>query len=168
MAYRGPVLNRFIDAQNAARTGIDVALSELRAGHKRSHWIWYVFPQLRGLGSSPMAEFYGLADLQEADAYLRDPVLRGRLLTAATAVLDQVRAGARLTTLMGSGIDVLKLVSSMTLFGALARRLSAGDQGGECDRLADMAGSLLEAARVEGYSRCAFTERRLAEQRPAS
>ena len=46
-----PALNRFIEAQDAARTGLDVALSELRAGHKRSHWIWYVFPQLRGLGS---------------------------------------------------------------------------------------------------------------------
>src|SRR3954469_25927817 len=115
-----PALSRFIDAQNAARTGLDVALSELRAGQKRSHWIWYVFPQLRGLGHSPIAEFYGLEDLDEAEAYLRDPILYGRLLTAAAATLEQVRAGVRLVTLMGSDVDVLKLVSSMTLFGALA------------------------------------------------
>lgn len=160
-----PALNRFIEAQDAARTGLDVALSELRAGHKRSHWIWYVFPQLRGLGSSPMAEFYGLEDLTEAEAYLRDPILRGRLLAASSVALDQVRAGIRLTTLMGSEIDLLKLVSSMTLFEALARQQPGADETGECERLADVAESLLEAAQAEGYRRCAFTERRLAEGR---
>src|SRR6187401_3720923 len=72
-------LNRFIEAQNAARSGFDAALSELRAGQKRSHWIWYVFPQLRGLGSSPMADFYGIAGAAEAAAYLRDPLLGERL-----------------------------------------------------------------------------------------
>jgi len=162
-----PALNRFIEAQDAARTGLDVALSELRAGHKRSHWIWYVFPQLRGLGSSPMAEFYGLDDLNEAEAYLRDPILRGRLLAASSVALDQVRAGTRLTTLMGSEIDLLKLVSSLTLFAALARTQADADDTGECERLADVAESLLEAAQGEGYRRCVFTERRLAERREA-
>jgi len=157
-------LNRFIEAQNAARSGFDVALSDLRAGHKRGHWIWYVFPQLRGLGSSPMADFYGIEDLREAEAYLRDPLLRGRLVTAAAAALDQVHAGARLTALMGSEIDLLKLVSSMTLFDAMARRLAAGDEMGECERLADVAESLLELAEGEGYARCVYTMRRLAEQ----
>ena len=161
-----PALNRFIEAQDAARTGLQDALSELRAGHKRSHWIWYVFPQLRGLGSSPMAEFYGLEDLNEAEAYLRDTVLRGHLLAASSVALDQVRAGIRLATLMGSEIDVLKLVSSMTLFEALARQQPGADETGECERLADVAESLLEAAQAEGYRRCAFTERRLAEGRP--
>ena len=160
-----PALNRFIEAQDAARTGLDVALSELRAGHKRSHWIWYVFPQLRGLGSSPMAEFYGLEDLNEAEAYLRDPILRGHLLAASSVALDHVHAGTRLITLMGAGIDVLKLVSSMTLFGTLARTEADADDTGECERLADAAESLLEAAQAEGYRRCAFTEQSLAEWR---
>lgn len=160
-------LNRFIEAQDAARTGFAVALSELRAGHKRSHWIWYVFPQLRGLGSSPIAEFYGLEDLHEADAYLRDRVLRGRLIEASSVALEQVRTGTRLATLMGSDIDVLKLVSSMTLFGARARAQAGADDTGECERLADVAESLLAAALAEGYRRCTFTERKLAERRDA-
>jgi len=162
-----PALNRFIEAQDATRTGLDVALSELRAGHKRSHWIWYVFPQLRGLGSSPMAEFYGLDDLNEAEAYLRDPILRGRLLAASSVALDQVRVGTRLTTLMGSEIDLLKLVSSLTLFAALARRQAGAGEIGECERLAAVAESLLEAADAEGYGRCTFTEKRLAERKLA-
>ena len=113
-----------------------------------------------------MAEFYGLDDLNEAEAYLRDPILRGRLLAASSVALDQVRVGTRLTTLMGSEIDLLKLVSSLTLFAALARSQADADDTGECERLADAAESLLEAARAEGYRRCAFTEQRLAEGRP--
>lgn len=157
-------LNRFIEAQDAARSGFDVALSELCAGRKRGHWIWYVFPQLRGLGSSPMADFYGIEDLAEADAYLRDPILRGRLLAASAAALDQVHAGTRLIALMGSDIDLLKLVSSMTLFGAMARRINEGEAADECRRIAAAAEEILDAAAREGHARCAFTERRLAAE----
>jgi len=155
-------LDRFKEAHRGTRTGFEVALSELRAGRKRSHWIWYVFPQLRGLGSSPMANYYAIADDSEAEAYLRDPELRRRLLAAASAALDQVRSGIPLDSLMGAEVDTLKLVSSMTLFGAVARRVSDGDAGEECARLARVAEELLKVAAAEGKSRCAFTERALA------
>jgi uncharacterized protein (DUF1810 family) len=155
-------LDRFKEAQRGSRTGFEVALSELREGRKRSHWIWYVFPQLRGLGSSPMADHYGIADVGEAEAYLRDPELRGRLLTAASVALDQVRAGIPLDSLMGADIDTLKLVSSMTLFGAVARQVNDADAAGECARLGSVADELMNAAGTEGYGRCAFTQRHLA------
>ena len=156
-------LERFKEAQDAPRSGNDVALAELRAGHKHSHWIWYVFPQLRGLGRSPMADFYGIADLEEADAYLRDAVLRSRLLQSASAALERVDAGVPLAMLMGGEIDTLKLVSSMTLFAAIARRAAPRDATGECGRIADVADALLAAAGREGYEPCAFTRQRLSE-----
>src|SRR5205085_4519756 len=102
-------LERFTRAQDGAG-GITQAIAELDAGAKRSHWIWYIFPQLAGLGSSPMAEMYGLRGADEAAAYLRHPVLRERLLSAMNAVRRQ---SVPLRTLMGSHIDALKLVSSM-------------------------------------------------------
>lgn len=154
-------LDRFRQAQDDPRSGFAVALAELGDGHKRSHWIWYVFPQLKGLGSSPAAEFYGIADAGEAEAYLRDPLLRGRLLAAATTALDQIRAGVSLATLMGGAIDVLKLVSSMTLFGNVARSLSAAENSGDMAQLADTADGLLTFAEREGFPPCAFTREHL-------
>jgi uncharacterized protein (DUF1810 family) len=142
--------------------GFDTALAELRSGRKCGHWIWYVFPQLRGLGSSPAAQTYGVADVSEAEAYLRDPLLRGRLLAAARVALDQAHAGIPLATLMAARIDVLKLVSSMTLFGATARRLGAADATGELAALADTADALIAVAESEAYPPCAYTRDRLA------
>jgi uncharacterized protein (DUF1810 family) len=78
-------LARFKTAQEAAGDGFATALRELRAGRKTSHWIWYVFPQIEGLGSSPAARHYALAGPREAEAYLRDPVLGERLLAATEA-----------------------------------------------------------------------------------
>lgn len=150
-------LNRFIVAQDSPRTGLAVALAELRAGQKRSHWIWYVFPQLAGLGHSPMAEFYGIADLAEAEAYVCDARLRGRLLESASAVVEQIERGIPLETLMGADVDVLKLVSSMTLFESVARRLAIGDGSDEGKRLGTLASTVLDAALREGYPRCVFT-----------
>jgi uncharacterized protein (DUF1810 family) len=77
-------LDRFRQAQDAPDAGYAGALRELRAGEKTSHWIWYVFPQLAGLGRSSTAVYYGLAGVEEAAAYLRDPVLGERLVTAAS------------------------------------------------------------------------------------
>jgi uncharacterized protein (DUF1810 family) len=156
-------LDRFTRAQDDPATGFDSALAELRSGRKRSHWIWYVFPQLRGLGNSPAAQTYGISGVPEAEAYLRDPVLCARLLSAATAALDQLRAGIPLSALMGARIDVLKLVSSMTLFGATARRLSPSDPTGALATLADTADALLAIAEAEGYPRCAYTQQRMAD-----
>jgi uncharacterized protein (DUF1810 family) len=103
-------LERFMTAQ----TGVfDTALAELRTGHKRSHWMWFVFPQLRGLGTSPAATFYGIASLAEARAYLAHPELGPRLLLCTRAVLAVERRS--LHAIFGSPDDV-KFCSCMTLF----------------------------------------------------
>ncbi|RYZ44632.1 MAG: DUF1810 family protein, partial [Sphingobacteriales bacterium] len=77
-------LARFLEAQ---KYSYDIALAELRAGKKQSHWIWYVFPQLKGLGMSSTSERYGLSNLAEARAYVADPVLGPRLREATQAIL---------------------------------------------------------------------------------
>jgi uncharacterized protein (DUF1810 family) len=91
------------------------ALAELRAGRKRSHWIWFVFPQLDGLGSSPMARRYAIRSLEEARAYLADDVL-GRRLHACCEALLALDVNADAEVVLGP-IDAIKLRSSMTLFG---------------------------------------------------
>ncbi len=105
-------LERFVVAQERDYAR---ALGELQAGQKRSHWIWYVFPQLRGLGHSEMARHYGIADLAEARAYLAHPLLGARLCECAQALLAHRGRSAR--QIMGVPDD-LKLRSSMTLFHA--------------------------------------------------
>lgn len=108
-------LDRFVAAQDGV---IDRAIGELRAGAKTSHWMWFVFPQIAGLGHSVMARRYAIADLAEARAYLAHPVLGPRLIEAVGAMLDWAdRRSAE--TLLG-GIDAVKLRSSMTLFEAAA------------------------------------------------
>ena len=103
-------LQRFVDAQDRV---YDTVLSELRGGRKRSHWIWFVFPQLRGLGRSGTAEHYGISSLDEARAYLAHPVLGPRLreCTGVVAVID----GRSVDEIFGWP-DNLKVRSSMTLF----------------------------------------------------
>lgn len=103
-------LARFVDAQ---RDSYATALAELRSGAKRSHWMWYVFPQIAGLGSSAMARTYALADLPEARAYLAHPVLGARLRESVDALLEH--RGGDIAAILG-GIDAMKLRSSMTLF----------------------------------------------------
>lgn len=108
-------IERFVEAQESVYSGYAQALKEMVAGGKYGHWIWYIFPQLRGLGMSGNSHFFGIEDLQEAREYLEHPVLGVRLREITQAVLDH--ADDRLVLeLMGSGIDVLKLKSSMTLF----------------------------------------------------
>ncbi|WP_291298234.1 DUF1810 domain-containing protein [Elioraea sp.] len=107
-------LARFVAAQAPM---IDAVLAELRAGRKRTHWMWFVFPQLRGLGTSPMAERYGIASLAEARAYLAHPLLGPRLRECTEAVLDH--AGTDLGVILGP-VDALKFRSSMTLFAHAA------------------------------------------------
>ncbi|MBM2574833.1 DUF1810 domain-containing protein [Jannaschia sp. Os4] len=103
-------LARFHAAQEGAW---ETALAELEAGRKRTHWMWFVFPQLRGLGRSDMAWRYGIDGADEARAYLADPVLRDRLARGATALLRH--ADGDLDAILGT-VDALKLRSSMTLF----------------------------------------------------
>jgi uncharacterized protein (DUF1810 family) len=150
-------LQRFLMAQNRAGAGYADALAEIRAGGKQSHWIWYVFPQLYGLGSSSAARAYGIRGTAEAIAYLRDDTLRERLIEIAGAVHDQLRRRVPLETLMGSSIDVLKLVSSLTLFGGVARMLACDDPSGRCEQLAVTADAILAAATAAGYPPCQRT-----------
>ena len=103
-------LSRFVKAQEAVYEG---ALSELRSGQKRSHWMWFVFPQLDGLGSSATSKRYAIKSLAEAEAYLRHPLLGPRLLECFEAVLAVPGRSAR--EIMGSPDD-LKLKSCATLF----------------------------------------------------
>ena len=104
-------LQRFIDSQE--RVFADV-LAELNAGSKQSHWMWFIFPQLAGLGQSPTARFYAISSLAEARAYLEHPLLGERLRQCVAALLHwQGRRSAR--TVFGP-VDALKLRSSLTLF----------------------------------------------------
>lgn len=107
MAYD---LSRFLKAQE---TDYNTALKEIKAGRKTSHWIWYIFPQLKELGFSPTAQYYGISDLGEARAYMSDAVLRTRLLEISQALLDL--PDTNIKSVMGYP-DNLKLCSSMTLF----------------------------------------------------
>ena len=107
-------LSRFLKAQER---DYKTALAEIRSGRKRSHWIWYIFPQLKGLGFSTLSYHYGIDDIDEAKAYMKDPVLSARLIEISRALLtlDSSDPGR----VMGFPDD-LKLCSSMTLFHAAA------------------------------------------------
>ena len=108
-------LQRFVDAQAPVYSQVR---AELAAGRKRSHWMWFVFPQLRGLGASAMAHRYGIASRAEAEAYLRHPLLGARLLEC-TALMLGVDDGASAHDVLGSPDDI-KFRSSMTLFAAVS------------------------------------------------
>ena len=107
-------LNRFLEAQKIM---YETALEEIKKGEKESHWIWYIFPQLRGLGYSPKAYTYGIDGLEEAKAYLEHPVLSARLIEITEALLTH--RGKDIEDIMGD-IDALKLRSSMTLFAHIS------------------------------------------------
>lgn len=103
-------LGRFVLAQQGVYAGV---LDELRAGRKTGHWIWYIFPQISGLGRSATSQAFAIGSLEEARAYLADPVLGPRLLECA-AILMGLKAGTA-TDILGS-LDAKKLRSSMTMF----------------------------------------------------
>jgi uncharacterized protein (DUF1810 family) len=112
-------LARFIKAQGPV---YEQALAEIRAGRKRSHWMWYVFPQIAGLGHSPTSVHYAIATMEEAAAYLAHPILGPRLIECAEAVL-QIEGRSALE-IFGSPDD-MKLRSSATLFAAISPETSA-------------------------------------------
>ena len=114
-------LDRFISAQQGT---YDEALGQIRRGRKSSHWMWFVFPQIAGLGMSPTAQHYAIADLGEARAYLTHSVLGERLRECARAVSESDADSAE--AIFG-GIDTMKLRSSMTLFEAAAQEDRQGD-----------------------------------------
>lgn len=107
-------LSRFVDAQQAV---YGMVLSELHRGRKQSHWMWFVFPQIAGLGTSPTARRYAIAAADEARAYLAHPLLGARLRECTMAILAHRERGAE--AIFGA-VDAMKLRSSMTLFEAVA------------------------------------------------
>ena len=109
-------LQRFVAAQDDGEM-YERALSELRAGRKASHWMWFVFPQIAGLGHSPTAVAYAIASLAEARAYLADPLLGPRLLECTRALMHA--KGSTAEEILGT-VDAIKLRSSMTLFARAA------------------------------------------------
>lgn len=113
--YKDYNLERFHDAQDRC---YQIALEEVRKGYKSSHWIWYIFPQIKGLGSSPNAIYYGISGLDEARAYLADETLGPRLKEITAELLRH--SDRNIHSILG-GIDSLKLKSSMTLFDLVSR-----------------------------------------------
>jgi len=111
-----PSLERFVQAQDRGGT-YERALAELRAGRKTSHWMWFVFPQVAGLGRSPMAQEFAISSLAEAKAYLAHPVLGPRLVSCAEILTTL--SGRSAEEIFGS-VDAMKLRSSMTLFARAA------------------------------------------------
>ncbi|UJH92164.1 DUF1810 domain-containing protein [Antarcticibacterium sp. 1MA-6-2] len=103
-------LNKFVAAQESTYS---VALAEIKNGRKQTHWMWYIFPQIRGLGYSETSQFYALEHLEQAQQYLKHPVLGKRLVEISSALLDL--PGDNATSIFGKPDD-LKLKSSMTLF----------------------------------------------------
>lgn len=110
-------VKRFLEAQNGTYGNYKQALDEIRAGQKRGHWIWYIFPQMKGLGFSEMSEFYGIADWEEAEDYLLHPTLNDRIHEIANALLEHQDKSAE--DIFGY-LDAMKVRSSMTLFDELS------------------------------------------------
>lgn len=104
-------LNRFLGAQESYYAD---ALKEIKQGYKLSHWIWFIFPQMRGLGRSPMAENYGITSIEEARAYLANHTLKQRLIEISTALLKH-KGNSTAYEILGT-LDAMKVRSSMTLF----------------------------------------------------
>ena len=115
-------MERFLVAQER---DYEIALSEIRNGRKKSHWMWYIFPQLRGLGTSTMAHKYGIVDLGEAKAYLEHPVLSARLYELCGELLKHKDKSAY--DIFGD-IDAMKLKSSMTLFALTSKEHTIFDE----------------------------------------
>lgn len=111
-------LSRFVEAQEAY--GIyGIAVSELSRGRKRSHWVWFVFPQMKGLGYSYKSSFYGITCREEAEAYLKNDILNERLRKVCHILLEQVRKGNSAREILGE-IDRCKVCSCLTLFDAVS------------------------------------------------
>lgn len=114
-------LQRFVDAQRGV---YDTALEEIRNGAKKSHWMWFIFPQVAGLGSSPMARLYAIVSLEEARAYLAHPILGRRYSECVASLQSLAEKGAR--HVFGD-IDAIKLRSSLTLFAHVGDDPLIGD-----------------------------------------
>jgi uncharacterized protein (DUF1810 family) len=147
-------LQRFVDAQ---RDSFERALGEIEAGRKRSHWMWYIFPQIRGLGLSSNSQHYAIQSVEEAEAYLQHSQLGAGYLRLVDAVWHQViEQSVAIGTLFGAPDDA-KLVSSLTLFAAVADHLDRSQP--TFDTFVARARAILRAADAEGLAPCTTTER---------
>ena len=145
-------LSRFVDGYGR---DFERALAEIRAGHKETHWMWYLFPQVDGLGSSPTAIRYAIHTRAEAEALLTHPQLGPDYCQLVDAVWQQaIGAGVSLHALFGEP-DKRKLVSSLTLFAAIARGL---DPSPEREKLISQVDKVLDEAGAQGLPRCATTK----------
>lgn len=113
-------LQRFINAQNFGglydnMPNYQIAIQELRKGYKKSHWIWYIFPQMKGLGKSQLSQFYGINGREEAYAYMDNPILSQRLIEATQIVLD-----SKYTAYEIFGLDIIKFRACMLLFSTIS------------------------------------------------
>lgn len=128
-------LKRFILAQEINHA-YDKALEEIKAGRKHSHWIWYVFPQIVGLGYSSKSRYYGISSLEEATAYLENETLRNRLYEITNALMEQEGSAEEIF----GGIDAIKVRSCMTLFDLVSpddvfsKVLEKFYEGSKCER----------------------------------
>jgi uncharacterized protein (DUF1810 family) len=147
-------LQRFIDAQEGDGT-YDIALAEIRAGRKQSHWIWYILPNLRGLGYSETARFYAIDGQAEAFAYYLHPLLGARLTEVAEAIVTVLSAGQTLEGVFGH-IDVKKTISCMTLFDAIGTDTAVQDCAHR-QRFQAAAQTILAAGESQGLPRCVTT-----------
>ena len=150
-------LGRFVEAH---ADHFDRALDEIEAGRKQSHWMWYIFPQVDGLGASATSRRYAIASASEADAFLLHPLLGRHYRRIVDAVWRQaVERGVGIQRLLGSPDDA-KLVSSLTLFAGFARRLDPPRP--EFTAFLDGADEILRAAYQQGLAPCTITEAFLA------
>jgi uncharacterized protein (DUF1810 family) len=113
-------LQRFLNAQESGglydnMPDYQTALEEIQNGHKRTHWIWYVFPQMKGLGTSELSQFYGIDGREEAYEYLKNPILKQRLIEATQAVLDSKYSAYEIFD-----SDIIKFRASMLLFASIS------------------------------------------------
>ena len=145
-------LQRFLDAQaGIGFTPYETALAEMRSGHKQSHWIWYVFPQIQ-LGTSALSEHFAIKSHDEVKAYLQNETLCNRYLEISTEVLHRLEEGVNPTFLMGGSTDLGKLISSTTLFEHFATQVDGGP-------LYPTLFHLLTSIEAQGPTRCAPTKK---------
>ncbi|WP_454784310.1 DUF1810 family protein [Legionella sp. WA2024007413] len=153
-------IQRFIKAQQGQGRDISFqqAYAELEAGSKKSHWIWYIFPQLKQLGFSPIAQHFGIADLKEACDYLQNELLFRNYYAMAQLVEQQLKKQIPIVFLMQGEIDTLKLVSSITLFREAASFLSRqGNTPQNFDDLISCCDQILNETSKQGYIACKRT-----------
>ncbi|KTD01959.1 DUF1810 domain-containing protein [Fluoribacter gormanii] len=160
-------IQRFIKAQQSQDIYVSFqqAYTELESGSKQSHWIWYIFPQLKQLGFSSIAQHFGIVDFKEACAYLQDELLFRNYHAIAQLVKQQLKTISVLTLMHGE-IDTKKLVSSLTLFREAASfLLHHGDTSQDFAALVSCCEQILKETTKQGYAPCELTLKLVRKQK---